>query len=381
VPFLLCAPTGIAAKNLSARTGAPASTIHRAFGAKGIREDSSRVAGYVGVQKTGGQTDPSEDGGVTWEYHPGSPHPAQVVIVDESSMVDQNLLFRLLSCTSPTCRLVFVGDYAQLPSVGPGNVLRDLITSGRFPTVKLTQIFRQENTSGIVYAAHAIHKGDVPETDPDFRLVPLASEDDVLEAVLRISEKFYKARVNFQVLSPRHAGTVGVTNLNLRLRDLLNPQVPGAHEVRIGDAVIREGDRIMVVKNDYRLDVFNGDVGKVAKIDLERQEIEIKIFGEPPLQIMMKFKEAVNLIRLAYACTVHKSQGLEYGRVVMPLVTGFRHQLQRNLLYTAITRAKRQVILIGHHEALGMAVANAKEDERMTLFLDRLAPLIPVSRG
>lgn len=370
VPFLLAAPTGIAAKNLTARTGAPASTIHRAFAAKGVR-DEKRTGDYTGVTGEAGVV-ASPVGEEDWGYSAEKPYPADVVIIDEASMMDQHLLFRLLECTRPDARLVFVGDHAQLPSVGPGNVLRDLIAAEICPTVKLTQIFRQDDTSGIVFAAHSIHAGEVPELNKDFKLLALQSEDDVLEAVLKIGVKFFEARKNFQILSPKHNGTVGVTNLNARLRELLNPASFGLAEVRLGDDTIREGDRIMVIQNDYKRKVFNGDVGKVAKVDRPKKEIEIKIHGDVPLHVRIDFKEAGKLIRLAYACTVHKAQGLEYDTVVMPLVTGFYHQLQRNLLYTAITRARKQVVLVGHHEALAKAVFNSKEDDRATLFLDRL---------
>lgn len=374
VPFLLAAPTGIAAKNLAARTGALASTIHRAFGAKGAREET-RGATYAGVTGDTTKEGSGQKGGDKWGYSPSKPYPADVIIIDEASMLDQALLFRLLYCTKPDARLVFVGDHAQLPSVGPGNVLRDLIGSEVFPTVKLTQIFRQDDTSGIVYAAHAIHAGEVPELHKDFRLFSKSSEEEVLEAVLKIGVKFFEERKNFQILSPKHNGTVGVTNLNARLRELLNPASPGLAEVRLGDDIIREGDRIMVIQNDYDLGVFNGDVGKVAKVDRAKKVIQIKIHGDVPLYVSIEFKDAGKLLRLAYACTVHKAQGLEYDLIVMPLVTGFHQQLQRNLLYTAITRAKKQVVLIGHHDALVRAVFNSKEDERATLFLDRLLPL------
>ena len=188
--------------------------------------------------------------------------------------------------------------------------------------------------------------------------------------------------MNFQILSPKHRGTVGVTNLNARLRELLNPASPGLAEMRLGKETVREGDRIMIIKNEYKLGVFNGDVGKISRVDRTKKEVEVKIFGEPPLYVRIAFKEVPHLLVLAYACTVHKAQGLEYDRVVMPLVRGFYHQLQRNLLYTAITRAKKQVVLIGHHEALVTAVGNAKEDERATLFLDRLVGgLAPASNG
>jgi exodeoxyribonuclease V alpha subunit len=381
VPFLLCAPTGIAAKNLSALTGATASTIHRAFSAKGI-SDNKRARTYAGVTGASSRAGIGGPGGTEWGYSQDNPHPADVIIIDEASMVDQHLIFRLLDCTKPDARLVFVGDYAQLPSVGPGNVLRDLIASALFPTIKLTQIFRQDDTSGIVYAAHAMHNGEVPETDKDFRLFSIRDEDEVLEAILKIAEKFYANRVNFQILSPKHKGTVGVTNLNARLRELLNPAAPGLAEMKLGRETVREGDRIMVIKNNYKLNIYNGDVGNVSRVDRAKKEVEIKIFGEPPLFVRITFKEVPKLLVLAYACTVHKSQGLEYDRIVMPLVRGFHHQLQRNLLYTAITRAKKQVILLGHHEALVTAVHNAKEDERATLFLDRLrAGLLPVVSG
>jgi len=371
VPFLLCAPTGIAAKNLAARTGARASTIHRAFSARGSSDDR-HTRTYSGVR---GESKAATIGGInesSWTYNQDNPYPADVIIIDEASMVDQHLLYRLLDCTKPDARLVFVGDYAQLPSVGPGNVLRDLMDSGLFPTIKLTQIFRQDDTSGIVYAAHSMHNGKVPDTDKDFRLLKISEEEKVLETILKIAEQFYAQKVNFQILSPKHRGTVGVTNLNERLRELLNPASPGLAEMKVGKETVREGDRIMVIQNDYKLGVFNGDVGKVSRVDRTKKEVEIKIFGEPPLFVTMPYKDVGRLLVLAYACTVHKAQGLEYDRIVMPLVRGFHHQLQRNLLYTAITRAKKQVVLVGHHEALVTSVHNSKEDERATLFLDRL---------
>lgn len=370
VPFLLCAPTGIAAKNLAARTGAKASTVHRAFSAKG-KSDDKREATYAGVVGDASAANLGFDNG-GWGYSQENPYPADVVIIDEASMLDQHLLFRLLDCTRPDARLVFVGDHAQLPSVGPGNVLRDLLSSGVFPSVKLTQIFRQDDTSGIVFAAHSMVNGEVPELNLDFKLLSLNTEDQVLEAVLKIGTRFFEERRNFQILSPKHNGTVGVTNLNARLRELLNPAQPGLAEIRLGNDTVREGDRIMVIQNDYKLGVFNGDVGKVSKVDRTKKEIEIKIFGDVPLYVQIDFKEVPRLLRMAYACTVHKAQGLEYDYIVMPLVTGFHHQLQRNLLYTAVTRAKKRVILVGHHEALAKAVFNSKEDERATLFLDRL---------
>ena len=373
VTFLLCAPTGIAAKNLSKLSGAPAYTIHRAFAAKG-KSDEKRDTTYAGIVGDADRDMKGADADGLWGYSQDNPHPAQVVVVDEASMLDQHLIFRLLTCTSPQCRMVIVGDAAQLPSVGPGNVLRDIIASDNFPTVNLTQIFRQKDTSDIVFAAHDIFHGKVPMCQPpsDFSLVQVASEEQVQAVIMQLAQKLYDKRRNFQILSPRHAGTVGVTSLNVRLRELLNPQRGGLQEIRLGQDTIREDDRIMVVKNDYRLGVYNGDVGKVSRIDGKAKEIELKIFGELPLYVRMPFKDAPRLVRLAYACTVHKAQGLEYDVIVMPIVDSFRHQLQRNLLYTAVTRAKQKVVLVGTLSALSRAVANDREDLRNTLFKDRI---------
>jgi len=374
VKFLLCAPTGIAAKNLGALAGSHAYTIHRAFSAKG-KSDENRESTYVGV--IGGDMGASEtvsDHNVEWGYGPKNPYPAEVVIVDEASMVDQHLMYRLLMCTSVQTRLVFVGDAAQLPSVGPGNVLRDLIRSEQYPVVALTEIFRQKDTSDIVYAAHAIYRGDVPDCEQpsDFTLVAAANEDHAQEIIVAIVKRLFDRHEDFQVLSPRHAGAAGVTNLNARLRDLLNPAGAGRIELKMGTDVIREQDRVMVVKNNYRLGVYNGDVGKVTSIDLKAKEIEIKVHGDPAVLVRVPLQEAGATVRLAYACTVHKAQGLEYDVIVMPLLESFRHQLQRNLLYTAVTRAKLKVILVGSQRALARAVLNDKEEQRNTLFHERL---------
>lgn len=371
---LVVAPTGIAAKRVASVTGVTASTIHRAFKAKGIESEGGRESTYAGVVGERGDGSLSDGSDEEWGYGPGKPHPAEVVVIDESSMVDQAVLYRVLSCTRPDCRIVFVGDAAQLPSVGAGNVLRDLIESGRFPTVSLTEIFRQADTSPIVTAAHDIFHGRVPEAPvkSDFSLLPLADDEEVLKTILSVSEKLYGQRANFQVLSPRHAGTLGVTNLNTRLRAILNPAQPGLNEVTLGGETLREGDRVIVCKNDYKLGVFNGDVAKVNFIDKNAKEIEIKIHGPPVVLVRIPRASAGTLLRLAYAVTVHRCQGLEYDAVVMPIVDGFAHQLQRNLFYTAITRAKKKVLLVGTHRAMERAVLNNREDARNTLFAARL---------
>lgn len=378
VSFLLCAPTGIAAKRMSALTGAPASTIHRAFGAKGWDKGNERASTYVGiVGESSDPTDNSDGSAEEWEFDSDHPHPAKVIVIDESSMVDQHLLYRVLNCTDPLARVVFVGDPAQLPSVGPGNVLRDMLTADLFPTVRLTEIFRQEETSDIILAAHAVFRGEVPvcgaSKDSDFVFIDAQDEDQILSLVLKLSERLFAKRELFQVLSPRHAGTLGVTNLNNRLRDLINPPASGLGEMRLGSETVREDDRVMVVKNNYEKGpIFNGDTGKIAKLDRKADEVEIKIHGPPVLHVRLSFKEAPKHLRLAYAVTVHKMQGQEQDIIIMPLIRGFGFQLQRNLLYTGITRARQRVYLIGHRDALARAVANDREDIRNTLFPDRL---------
>lgn len=370
VNFLLVAPTGIAAKRLHNVTGAQASTIHRAFGSTGQSEEA-RNAAYEGILDETTTVNQQRDGGA-WGYGPDDPHPAQYVIVDESSMVDQALLDRLLSCTSSTCRIVMVGDAAQLPSVGPGNVLRDLIASRIVPVTSLHEIFRQDQISDIVVAAHQIHKGEVPCTQtPDFTLVEIDDEELVLQAVMWRAKKLDDANVNYQIISPRHAGTLGVTNLNTQLRELLNPRMEGKTEINIGRSTMRQNDRVMVIKNNYKLKVFNGDLGRVTKIDHNTKEITVTIDGPSPQVVRFEDKDA-SLLRLAYASTVHKCQGQEWEQIVMPVVPAFGQQLQRNLLYTAITRARSKVTLVGAATALAKAVHNDKESSRNTLFVERL---------
>jgi len=373
IQFLLVAPTGIAAKRVTSLTGAPASTIHRAFGSKGSTE-TRRDSNYVGVVGESGDSLGVDGSQEIWGFSPESPHPAEVIIVDESSMVDQHLTYRILLSTRQDARLVFVGDAAQLPSVGPGNVLRDLIASGLFPTVSLTEIFRQSDTSPIVHAAHAIHRGDVPlaPVGSDFSLLEVSDDDVVADIIVSAAKKLFLSRKNFQVLSPRHAGPIGVTTLNARLRELINPKQDSLREMKVGSEIIREEDRIMVVRNDYKLDIFNGDVGKVVTIDRKRKEVEIKVHGPPAMHVTIPLDKVSELLRLAYAVTVHKSQGQEYDIIVLPVSLSFSHQLQRNLFYTAVTRARKKVLLVGTRSAMVRAVANERESARNTLFRERL---------
>ena len=377
LPFLLAAPTGIAAKRMTSVTGAEASTIHRAFGAKGFKQDEEeRTATYVGVVGESVKKSARTNEGENWGYGPENPHPAQVVVVDESSMLDLHMLYRLLTATRKTCRIVFVGDPYQLPSVGSGDVLRDLVRSGVFPHSHLTEIFRQEGTSGIVLAAHSVHAGRTPDSDgKDFILVPCTDESEASDLIVQIAKRLYDKRANFQVLSPRHAGDAGVTALNQRLRLSLNPASSGVVEMKLGGSVVREDDRVMVVKNDYDLGVYNGDVGKISRIDRSAKEVEIKIFegtGDSDRKVRYPFKDAFKALRLAYVQTVHKSQGQEYDVIVLPVLPSFGRQLQRNLFYTAITRAKKKVFLVGSMLAIERAVQNSQADDRNSLLSLRL---------
>lgn len=376
IPFLLAAPTGIAAKRLSSCTGSEASTIHRAFGAKGFNKDQEEQENsYIGVVKSEKKVneDRSQE---EWGFDENNPHPAKFVIVDEASMLDLHMLYRLLLGTSDDCKLVFVGDPFQLPSVGSGDVLRDLVKCKEFAHEHLDEIFRQENTSGIVLGAHAAHAGKMPDISrDDFKLILANSDWDAKDKIVRIANKLYEHRINFQILSPRHAGDAGVTALNDALRTSLNPSIRGVHEIRLGSALIREGDRVMIIKNDYHKGVYNGDVGKVAFIDKKAKEIEIKIHegvGLPPSIIRYEFKDASSSLRLAYAQTVHKSQGQEYDVIVIPVLDSFGFQLQRNLFYTAITRAKKKVFLVGSSSAINRSVSNNQSNTRKTLLSKRI---------
>ena len=309
ISFLLAAPTGIAAKRLSNVVNADASTIHRAFGARGKYEAEDREVAYEGFLGDGDGKKSSADT-ASWGFGPDNPHPAEILIVDETSMVDLNMINRILLGTRPDCRLVFVGDPYQLPSVGAGDVLGDLVESKVFPHVHLDRVFRQEGTSGIVLAAHAVHRGTAPESDGrDFVLLPASSEEEAASLILRISQKLYEKRENFQVLSPRHSGGAGVTALNDRIRSQLNPPMSGMSETKLGGSVVREGDRIIIVKNDYQKGVFNGDVGTIRRIDRAAKEIEASIFGIPGMPsatVRFSMSDAAKMLRLAYAQTIHK---------------------------------------------------------------------------
>jgi exodeoxyribonuclease V alpha subunit len=341
--FLLMAPTGIAAKRLGAVTGESAGTIHRMFG-------------YDGQ---------------SWDFNGRNKYGVAAVIVDEMSMVDQELFYRVLDALHPETLLVLVGDDAQLPSVGPGNVLRELISSPKMPHVRLTQIFRQTEQSEIVLASHKINKGESPALDgkKEFQFVLITDEDRIVDFIVAAAVKLKARDANFQVLSPKYDGTIGVHNLNDQIRDKLNPLL-GQKQWKAGKLNFREGDRVMVVRNDYKLNVYNGDMGKLISIDKDSLKVRVHGVGAGAVdtQIDIPKSQAVTMLRLAYAITVHKSQGSEFDTVLMPIVKSQGRMLQRNLFYTAITRAKKKVWLLGDNAAVFKAIGNDRVLQRNTVF-------------
>lgn len=345
VTFTLMAPTGIASKRLASVTGHPAGTIHRTLGYDGNKWGSNRDN----------------------KYNVGA------VIVDEVSMVDQELFFRIMDALDPETILVLVGDDAQLPSVGPGNVLRELIHCAEIPTIRLTQIFRQAETSDIILNSHRINRGEqiiAGNEASDFRFISITDEDKIADLIVQMAIKLKSRDANFQVLAPKYEGTVGVKSLNDRLRETLNPPAPEKREFAIGTLRFREGDRLMVIQNDYTLGVYNGDMGKLISITPENLVVRIHGAGEDGLDMMVEFprKDVLNKLRLAYAITVHKSQGSEFDTVIFPIVRAQGRMLQRNLFYTAITRAKKRVWLLGDSMAVQKAIANDRVLQRNTGF-------------
>lgn len=358
ISVALAAPTGRAAKRLTEATGAigfEAKTLHR-------------LLDFV----------PHEN---SYARDETNPLPYQFVIVDEVSMVDILLFYHLLKALPPSAHLMLVGDADQLPPVGPGNVLRDLLRSEAIPTVRLTELFRQAQQSQIVVNAHRINAGQMPslkrEQATDFFFVheddPVHAQQLVLDFVQRRIPRHYQlnSMTDIQVLSPMYRGPVGVNSLNEELQARLNPDSPVTLEW--GGRVFRAGDKVMQQRNDYDKGVFNGDVGWIRSIQKENSTIKVEFLEEAgPLLVSYEFHE-LDELTLAYAVTVHKSQGSEYPAIVVPLVREHYMLLQRNLLYTAITRAKRLCVLIGQPRALEVAVRNDRVALRNTALAERLA--------
>jgi exodeoxyribonuclease V alpha subunit len=289
-------------------------------------------------------------------------------------MVDILLMRHLLAALAPGSRLVLVGDVDQLPSVGPGNVLRDLIDSGRVRTVRLTEIYRQARESRIVVNAHRVNEGRMPlfeEDASDFRLVEIERGEDALAWIKRFLAEEIRERYGLdpvrdvQVIAPMHRGIAGVTNLNRELQALLNPR---GEEIRRDEKILRMGDKVIQLRNNYELDVFNGDVGRITAIDPEEEKLEV-FFGNRRVRYPFNHLDELTL---AYAVSVHKSQGSEYRAVVAPLLGEHFPMLQRNLLYTAITRGRELVVLLGSQRTIGAAVRNNRIRHRYSFLAHRL---------
>ncbi|MGO9526234.1 MAG: ATP-dependent RecD-like DNA helicase [Verrucomicrobiia bacterium] len=353
---LLAAPTGRAAKRMSEATGAPAQTIHRLL-----------------------KYEPREGG---FTHNERRPLQGDMIIIDETSMLDIPLAYHLLKAIPLTASVVFVGDVDQLPSVGPGNFLRDVIDSDRVPVVRLTEIFRQAKNSFIITNAHRVNEGQMPVLDAqqesDFFFIAEEQPEKVLATIKtlcgeRVPKKFgFDPMRDVQVLTPMHKGLCGSENLNRELQSTLNPSGPN---VQRWGRTYRVGDRVMQIRNNYDKDVFNGDLGRVKKIDLIEQQVIVEVdelgSKESSREIPYEFTDMDELLP-AYAISVHKSQGNEYPCVIVPLLTQHFVLLQRNLLYTAITRGKKLVILIGSKKALAIAVRNNKTAARYSRLKDRL---------
>jgi len=339
--YALCAPTGRAAKRLSEATGRPAKTVHRLL-----------------------EYSPQEG----FRRNETNPLNVDLLVVDEASMLDLLLTNHLLKAVDPSTHVLLVGDIDQLPSVGAGDVLRDIIASERVHVIRLTEIFRQAANSGIVVNAHRINEGHTPILNEFGDFYFFSKEDPQESAELlvdivrrRVPQKFGLDPVDdIQVLAPMYRGSCGVANLNELLQEALNPAENGKAERRLHGRVFRVGDKVMQVVNNYDREVYNGDIGRVAAIDPVEQTISVTIDGRP---IVYDWAEADELVH-AFAISVHKSQGSEYAAVVMPLLTQHYLMLQRNLLYTAITRAKQLVVLVGTRRALAIAVRNNRTRKR-----------------
>lgn len=346
--IVLCAPTGRAAKRLAETTERKAKTIHRLL----VPE------GFAGGRQV-------------FEYNETKQLPADLVIVDEVSMLDMEMLYHLLQALSPRCRCILVGDADQLPSVGAGAVLHDIIQSEILPVVRLQTIFRQKEGGRIVTNAHLINGGRLPvvNEDEEFRFVEIEREEQGADVICRLyAAETAEAGDKFavQVLSPMYKNPCGVDNLNAVIQSAVNGPQKGKGEHKAGKMTFRTGDKVMQKQNNYDKGVFNGDIGEIFAV-----QDDIVYVRYPEQDIKYEGQE-IDEITLAYAITVHKSQGSEYHTVIMTLVNSHGIMLQRNLLYTAVTRAKGKVILVGTKAALRTAVQNVRTSRRFTLLAQRL---------
>lgn len=376
----LAAPTGRAAKRMSEACGQEAQTIHRLLEVNG-----SVIAGE---QEEDGKVRPG-----TFQRNEENPLEADVVIIDEMSMVDISLMYALLRAVAEGTRLVMVGDVDQLPSVGPGNVLKDIIASGAFCVVTLTNVFRQNEAGDIVLNAHRIHKGEPVTLDNksrDFFFLKRYDVDHILKVVMLLVQEKLPGYVNagpydIQILTPSRKGLLGVENLNPILQKYLNPPDEKKAEHSFGTFLIREGDKVMQTKNDYQMEwqilgkygitiekgtgIFNGDIGIVEEVNDFNSTLRIRF--DDGHMVDYPYKQ-VDQLELAYAMTIHKSQGSEYPAVVMPLLSGPRMLYNRNLLYTAVTRAKNCVVIVGDEKVFYDMEQNNQQQRRYSALEERI---------
>ncbi|MDE5864855.1 MAG: ATP-dependent RecD-like DNA helicase [Lachnospiraceae bacterium] len=378
--LLLAAPTGRAAKRMTEATGYKSQTIHRM------------------LELSGGVSDDHDSRVTRFERNASNPLEADVIIIDEMSMVDLSLMHALLLAVMPGTHLILVGDENQLPSVGAGNVLKDIIHSGCVPVVSLNRIFRQEEGSAIVENAHRINKGEPIKLDNksrDFFYLPRSNTRDILKEVGELLVKKLPKYVNcqsseIQVLTPMRNGDLGVGNLNLTLQRVLNPPESGRKEKELPDgSVFREGDKVMQIRNNYKLEwtvyrgkgrfkeeegvgVFNGDMGVISEIDEYNEEIVVLFDDDKEVRYPYSLLDE---LELSYAITIHKSQGSEYPAVVLPLLSGPPVLMKRNLLYTAVTRAKQCVVIVGNGHLVESMIRNNDEQKRYSSLDIRLQEL------
>ena len=374
----LAAPTGRAAKRMTEATGYEAQTIHRLLELNGMPEDDRST------------------GAVHFERNAQNPLEADVIIIDEMSMVDIHLMHSLLLAITAGTRLILVGDENQLPSVGPGNVLRDIIHSGCFPVIELTKIFRQASESDIVVNAHKINRGEPVEINNksrDFFFLKRYDADMIIRVVIALIQDKLPRYVNarpfeIQVLTPMRKGLLGVERLNQMLQRYLNPQDGSKKEKTLGDRLFRQGDKVMQIKNDYQMEwevrgrygipvekgigVFNGDTGILREINEFAETAEVEF--EDGRFATYSFKQLEEL-ELAYAITIHKSQGSEYPAVILPVLSGPQMLLNRNLLYTAVTRARKCVTVVGSEETFAEMIRNEKQQKRYSALDERIREL------
>ena len=385
--ILLAAPTGRAAKRMTEATGHEARTIHRLLELTGVPIQNEGKDGSAGAGSE------SRLEGMHFERNEENPLDADVIIIDEMSMVDISLMHALLKAVNVGTRLILVGDVNQLPSVGPGNVLRDLIDSGKFPVVKLTKIFRQAAQSDIIVNAHKINAGErVPleKRSRDFLFIRRERPADIIQDMMTLVRSKLPGYVNadpseIQIMTPMRKGALGVEQLNRILQENFNPPSPDKSEKETGGTIFRVGDKVMQIRNNYQIEweirnrygipvdkgagIFNGDTGTIRSVNLFAETLEVE-FDERRM-VEYSFRQLEEL-ELAYAITIHKSQGSEYPAVVVPIHAGPRMLMTRNLIYTAVTRAKKCVCLVGVPEMFQAMVDNETEQKRYSGLKDRI---------